>query len=89
MSAARRMSCAQRSKTPIKKLIYVSTVALIGTPDANRVVDEDHPVHPADNYQWSKLHAEQLILRTMPRGKRSGSHSATGRVLRPAGVVCL
>ncbi|MEO8397676.1 MAG: NAD-dependent epimerase/dehydratase family protein, partial [Chloroflexota bacterium] len=51
-------------KTPIQKLIYVSTVALIGTPDPNRVVDEDHPAHPADNYQWSKLHAEELILRT-------------------------
>jgi len=51
-------------KTPIQKLIYVSTVALIGNPDPNRVVDENHPANPADNYQRSKLHAEQLILRT-------------------------
>jgi dihydroflavonol-4-reductase len=50
-------------KAPIQKLIYISTVAVVGSPDPNRIVDENHPVHPADSYQWSKLHAEQLILR--------------------------
>lgn len=50
-------------KTPIKKLVYVSTVAVIGTPDPERIVDEAHPVNPADNYQWSKYHAEQAVLR--------------------------
>lgn len=51
------------SRSPVGKLIYISTVALIGTPDPQRVVDEEHPAHPADPYQWSKLHAEQLIER--------------------------
>jgi nucleoside-diphosphate-sugar epimerase len=50
-------------QTPIKKLIYVSTAAVIGTPDPQRTVDENHPVNPADNYQWSKYHAEQAVLR--------------------------
>ncbi len=50
-------------KSPVEKFVYVSTIALIGTPDPNRVVDENHPAHPADNYQWSKLYAEQLIQR--------------------------
>ncbi len=48
-------------QTPIQKLIYVSTIALIGNPDPNHVIDENSPAHPADNYQWSKLHAEQTI----------------------------
>ncbi len=52
------------AKMPIQKLLYISTVAVIGTPETNRIVDEDHPARPADNYQWSKLHAEQLILRS-------------------------
>jgi nucleoside-diphosphate-sugar epimerase len=49
------------ARTPIKKLIYVSTIAVIGHPDPNRIVDEEHPVQPADGYQWSKYHAEQAV----------------------------
>lgn len=55
------------AQTPIKKLIYVSTIAVIGNPDPNRIVDEAHPANPADNYQWSKLHAEQAVLRAVAR----------------------
>jgi nucleoside-diphosphate-sugar epimerase len=51
------------AQTPIKKLIYISTIAVIGNPDPNRIVDEDHPAHPADGYQWSKFHAEQAVKR--------------------------
>jgi len=53
--------------TPVKKLIYVSTIAVIGNPDPNRIVDETHPAKPADNYQWSKLHAEQAVLSAVAR----------------------
>ena len=55
------------AQTPITKLIYVSTVALIGSPDPERPVDETHPAYPADAYQASKLHAEQAVLRAVER----------------------
>lgn len=51
------------SKTPLKKLVYISTAAVVGTPERQRIVDETHPVHPADAYQWSKYRAEQAVLR--------------------------
>ena len=56
------------ANVPLKKMIHISTVALIGTPDRSRIVDEDHPAHPADNYQWSKLQAEQLVIRYCAKG---------------------
>jgi nucleoside-diphosphate-sugar epimerase len=45
----------------VQRFVHVSTVALIGTPSG--IVDEEHPAHPADNYQRSKYKAEQLALR--------------------------
>lgn len=44
-----------------KRVIHISTVALIGTPTG--IVDETHPPHPTDNYQRSKHRAEQAALR--------------------------
>jgi nucleoside-diphosphate-sugar epimerase len=46
----------------VARMIYVSTVAVIGHPQPNRVVDEKHPPAPADTYQESKLSAERLLL---------------------------
>jgi len=71
-------------KAPVQKLIYISTIALIGTPDPNRVVDENHPAHPADNYQWSKLHAEQLIWRYQAEQGVPALIIRPGAFLRPA-----
>ena len=34
-------------RTPIKKLIYVSTVAVIGTPEPKRIVDEESSGAPS------------------------------------------
>jgi len=45
----------------VERVIHVSTVVLIGTPDHDAVIDEDHPVNPQDPYQRSKWHAEQLV----------------------------
>ncbi len=53
------------ARESIKKFIYVSTIAVIGNPEPNRIVDENHPAHPADGYQWSKLHAEQAVMRAV------------------------
>ncbi len=44
---------------PIKSFVHISTVALIGTPDPQRIVDETHPAQPADHYQQSKWQAEE------------------------------
>ena len=62
-----RAAAETAALAPVKKLIYVSTVAVIGNPDPNRIVDESHPANPADAYQWSKLHAEQAVLRAVER----------------------
>ena len=50
-----------RAARDAKRIIHISTVALIGTPDG--IVDEQHPVNPSDNYQRSKYKAEQTALR--------------------------
>ncbi len=64
-------------QSPVKKLIYISTVALIGTPDPRLTVDEAHPARPADHYQRSKLHAEQLI------GRYCAERGVPALILRP------
>lgn len=45
----------------VKRLIYTSTIAVVGNPDPDIPLDENHPPRPADPYQQSKLDAEQLI----------------------------
>ncbi len=45
----------------VKRLVYVSTVAVIGNPQPGQVIDETHPPRPADRYQASKLQAERLV----------------------------
>lgn len=46
----------------VKRLVYVSTVAVIGKPQPGRIIDEQHPPNPSDLYQASKLEAEREIL---------------------------
>ncbi len=46
----------------VKRLLYVSTIAVIGQPQAGRIIDEQHPPRPSDPYQASKLEAERLVL---------------------------
>lgn len=45
----------------VKRVVHVSTVALIGTPDEDSIIDENHPVNPQDPYQESKWIAEKLV----------------------------
>lgn len=45
----------------IERVVHVSTVALIGTPSKDGIIDEDHPVHPQDAYQMSKWSAEKVV----------------------------
>lgn len=46
----------------VKRVIHISTAALIGQPDPTNIIDENYPPHPADPYQRSKLRAEQIVL---------------------------
>src|SRR5690606_3894057 len=48
---------------PIERFIYISTIAVLGRPDPEKVVDETYPPRPMDPYQRSKLIAEQMTLR--------------------------
>lgn len=50
-------------KARVERVIHVSTAAVIGEPDSDRIVDETHPPRPADAYQRSKLQAEQIVQR--------------------------
>ncbi len=45
----------------VKRVIHVSTVALIGTPLQETVIDENHPLNPQDPYQTSKWEAEEMM----------------------------
>lgn len=47
----------------VQRVVYVSTVAVIGNPQPGVIIDENHPPRPADPYQASKLQAEQVVLR--------------------------
>jgi dihydroflavonol-4-reductase len=52
----------------VERLIHISTIALIGSPDPDRIVDENHPTRPADAYQKSKLLAEQRVTAAVEAG---------------------
>ncbi len=47
----------------VGRFIYISTIAVIGVPRHNVVIDEEYLPVPHDDYQRSKLAAEQLVLR--------------------------
>jgi dihydroflavonol-4-reductase len=49
---------------PLERFVYVSTIAVLGSPDPDHIVDESYPPHPMDPYQRSKLIAESMALRS-------------------------
>ena len=46
----------------IERFIHISTIAVLGQPDSENVVDETYPPQPMDAYQQSKLIAERMVL---------------------------
>ncbi len=46
----------------VERLVFISTIAVIGAPRAQTVIDETYPPTPWDAYQRSKLAAERLAL---------------------------
>jgi dihydroflavonol-4-reductase len=65
------------ARAQVERVIHISTAAVIGQPDTDRIVDETHPPRPADAYQRSKLQAEQVAL------KYFTDHQLPVIVLRP------
>ncbi len=55
------LQAAKQAK--VERFIHISTIAVVGEPDPNRIVDETHPAHPTDAYQRSKWQAEQSVMR--------------------------
>ena len=47
---------------PIKRFIYISTIAVVGKPPTNRPIDETTRCNPLEPYQQSKLEAENRVL---------------------------
>ena len=45
----------------VKRFVHISTLAVIGTPQPGRDIDENHPTAPTDPYQVSKLQGEGLV----------------------------
>lgn len=52
----------------VKRFVYISTVAVIGQPNPEQVIDEGQSAHPADAYQKSKLAAETEIINASQQG---------------------
>ncbi len=46
----------------VKRFIYISTVAVVGTTPAQEVIDENTVCRPQEPYQLSKLEAETRVL---------------------------
>lgn len=69
------LEAARQAK--VERFIYISTVAVVGAPRADVVIDEAYPPTPRDDYQRSKLAAEQLTLRYHQE------HGLPALVLRP------
>lgn len=60
VNGARHVMDACRASN-VERVVHVSTIALIGTPDRKAIIDETHPVNPQDPYQLSKWRAEQVV----------------------------
>ncbi|MFN8376727.1 MAG: NAD-dependent epimerase/dehydratase family protein [Anaerolineae bacterium] len=46
----------------VERMVHISTIAVIGQPDPENVMDESYPANPVEPYQRSKLRAERLAL---------------------------
>ncbi len=55
------MAAAHRAG--IARVVHVSSVAVIGQPDPQNIIDETYPPNPVEPYQRSKWHGEQIAMR--------------------------
>ncbi len=61
----------------VKRMVHISTVAVVGEPPRGQPITEETPCRPRDAYQRSKLDAEQYV-RAM-----AAQHSLPAVILRP------
>ncbi|MAU11283.1 MAG: hypothetical protein CL607_15790 [Anaerolineaceae bacterium] len=59
----------------VERLVYVSTIAVMGNPPPGTTITEQTPPAPADAYQRSKLAAEHVVH----RAAESGFHTSIAR----------
>lgn len=53
---------AGASAAGVERFIHISTAVVVGKTSPGRVIDENHPCHPLDAYQRTKLEGEKLVL---------------------------
>ena len=46
----------------VQRFVHISTLAVVGAPRGDQILDEQVRCQPQDDYQRSKLQAEQLVL---------------------------
>ena len=51
-------------RADVDRLVYISTIAVVGAPRSGQLLDEQVQCDPRDAYQRSKLEAEKLVLST-------------------------
>ena len=61
----------------VERMIYVSTLAVVGRPEKNQIIDEEARCRPQDPYQHSKLSAENMLL------EMTASQELPALILRP------
>lgn len=69
--------CKAVLENRIERLVYISTVAVVGQPRHGEIIDEETICHPKDDYQKSKYAAERMII------EMANSHNLPGVILRP------
>lgn len=55
-------------KANVKKLIHISSIAVVGTTPVQGIIDETTPCLPQEPYQLSKYEGEQLALSYVEKG---------------------
>lgn len=61
----------------VERVIHISSVAVIGQPDPQNIIDEAYPPNPVEPYQQSKLRGEQIAMRYLH------DHNVPVVILRP------
>ncbi len=69
----------------VTRLVYISTVVVIGKPQAGRIVDEQHPCQPLDDYQRTKYQAEKMVRAYVQEGKLQAIILRPGAYYGPGG----
>lgn len=67
-----RNLCEAVLDSQVKRMVYISTVAVVGSPKSGEIIDEETVCQPKDAYQKSKYAAEKVILEMVARDQLDG-----------------